>query len=174
MSSRSAPKVFLSYAMSDRKEADKLVQGLHEAGIETWFDRESLVPGENWTDAIKKALDNTNTVLFLIGKGVRESEWQRLEMRQALERSTRDRRYRIVPVLLPGADPQRIPAVLSAYQSIDLRTNVDDRTAVNRLVTSLADDLSTGDPADDETIGDRLRASGDPRAAFPATRKRWQ
>lgn len=167
MPSSTAPKVFLSYAASDREQAQKLLENLRHAGIRTWFDQESLIPGENWQKAILQAVESTRAVLLLFGKGSHRSPWQEREMQAALEREARDPAYRIIPVLLPGVEPEQLPPAIRGHLWIDLRSEIDSSTAINRLVASLANNPTTGDPADFETVGDRLRASGDPRAALP-------
>ena len=55
--------VFLSYRKKDRKHAEKLMRLIHKnefcRDIAIWYD-EFLVPGENFNDAIKDALLNSN------------------------------------------------------------------------------------------------------------------
>jgi hypothetical protein len=58
MKTSGTPTVFLSYAHEDRPEAERLWSDLTAAGLSVWFDRESLLPGQQWKPAIRTAIRN--------------------------------------------------------------------------------------------------------------------
>ena len=63
-------------------------------------------------------------------------------MRVALEKrvADRSRRYRVIPVLLPGADPAdpaTLPRFLSRLTWVDFRQGLDDAEAFRRLVAGI-------------------------------------
>ena len=62
---------------------------------------------------------------------------------------------------------QPSPPALQHYQIVDLRGVKEPTDQFNRLAATLAPDLDTGEAVNDEQVGDRLRVSGDPRAALP-------
>jgi predicted aspartyl protease len=56
--------IFLSYAREDQEIAEKLYRDLTAAGLEIWFDKESLLPGQKWKIEVKKAIKKCR---FFIG-----------------------------------------------------------------------------------------------------------
>lgn len=59
-------KIFLSYAREDLKIAQRLYNDLKRKGLELWFDREDLLPGQNWEEAINQAISNCSYFLALL------------------------------------------------------------------------------------------------------------
>ena len=52
------PHVFVSYVREDYGSVHRLTELLKAAGIDVWLDRERISPGENWRDAIRRAVEN--------------------------------------------------------------------------------------------------------------------
>ena len=50
--------VFISYVKEDAEKVIPLAQILKANGINVWIDRESLMPGDFWEDAIRRAIQN--------------------------------------------------------------------------------------------------------------------
>ena len=46
-------KVFISYAREDADSAERLYRDLVKSGLEPWFDKKSLLPGQRWKTEIK-------------------------------------------------------------------------------------------------------------------------
>jgi len=59
------PRVFISYASEDAKEARRLWQGLESAGFETWLDKARLEGGNRWDTTIEQAIEHSDYVLVL-------------------------------------------------------------------------------------------------------------
>ena len=99
--------VFLSYSGTDRDFVRQVAARLKQDGVRYWFDEERLPPGEPWQQAIEEALPACQScAVFLNATG--RGAWQEAEMRAALsEQAAHDRGFRVIPVLLPGADPAR-------------------------------------------------------------------
>ena len=51
------PRVFIAYAVEERKIAERLAEGLERAGFDPWLDRRKLLPGQNWRRAIAHAIE---------------------------------------------------------------------------------------------------------------------
>jgi hypothetical protein len=95
--------VFLSYARSDGAAAAELNSWLRARGFRTFFDRSDLRPGLRWVPALEDAIDRSEAVAILIGRhGMGNT--QQYERELALVRQTRDKRYPVIPVLLPGCE----------------------------------------------------------------------
>jgi len=103
--------VFLSHNSADKDAVELIAHRLRaEAGLNPFLDKWHLVPGEGWQVALEEALAASETVVVFIGpSGV--SPWHNEELRTALNRAVRTRdEYRVIPVLLPEADPEDVSA----------------------------------------------------------------
>ncbi|SPA00496.1 conserved hypothetical protein [Cupriavidus taiwanensis] len=59
-------QIFLSYGSPDLAQARTLYNRLKSRGLNVWFDKEELLPGQRWDFEIKRALRQSDIVLFLI------------------------------------------------------------------------------------------------------------
>lgn len=50
------PKVFLAYALEDRPAVERLCDALAAARFDPWMDCLKLLPGQNWSRAIERAI----------------------------------------------------------------------------------------------------------------------
>ena len=166
MSSTHGHKIFVSYAHEDKATARRLYSLLSEAGVNVWLDEANLVPGVNWEQPIRQQISEADILLVLVGRE-RSSRSQEPEISEFMRRSVRAPNLRIVPVLLQGGDIRNLPPALQHYQTVDLREITDPVSQFSRLAAALAIDSQTGEAANDEEIGDRLRVSGEPQAALP-------
>src|SRR5262245_42541715 len=95
--------VFLSYARSDQAAAAELNDWLRGKGLRTFFDRRELTPGLRWIPALEDAISRSDAVAILVGPhGFGNT--QHYECDLALVRQTRDDRFPVIPVLLPGCE----------------------------------------------------------------------
>jgi len=78
--------VFISYAREDSTAARKLYDELQRIGADPWLDEVSLLPGERWKVAIKKAIRASSYFIALLStKAVTKRGVVQSELRQALE-----------------------------------------------------------------------------------------
>lgn len=140
MSGRKTHDVFLSHYSGDKASVEKLAKRLlTEMDINPWLDKWNLVPGDPWQEALEQALDNSRTCAVFIGPG-RIGPWQNEEMRSALDSRVKDRNFRVIPVLLPGAKlPERgeLPRFLSRLTWVDFRHGLQDEEAFRRFVAGI-------------------------------------
>jgi hypothetical protein len=89
--------VFISYASEDRAIAERLSRELQSNGIETWFDRNDLRPGDRWRERILNGIDQAAAFLPILSRSVlvegpREfrAEWERaLDVEKRMPRATK-------------------------------------------------------------------------------------
>ena len=138
---KSSFQVFLSYSSADKPAVEEVGRRLLKEGIEAWFDKWHLIPGDPWQPAIENALAESETCAVFVGpRGV--GPWQNEEMRAAIDRRVRDsnKRFRVIPVLLPGAqraERSSLPTFLVATTWVEFRDSLDDQDAFHRLVSGI-------------------------------------
>lgn len=136
-------KVFLSHNSDDKQAVEVVAERLSDEGMEPWFDKWRLIPGDPWQKAIEEALESCDCCLVFIGpSGI--GPWQHEEMRAAIDRRVNEPTpfhvvpFRVVPVLLPRANrPERLPAFLVAATWVEFRGTLDDDDAYHRLLCGI-------------------------------------
>ncbi|WP_433787573.1 TIR domain-containing protein [Actinomycetospora sp. CA-101289] len=132
--------VFLSYSSADRDAVGILARRLIDNGIEPWWDRRNLIPGEPWQESIERALSRCSVVVAFLGAdGV--GPWANEEIRYSLDRRARNEDVRVVPVLLPGApdpaDVPRMPGFLTRLTWVDFRSSLDSYESLQQLIVGI-------------------------------------
>jgi hypothetical protein len=128
-----AYQLFVSYNTADRTSVMTIQKLLEARGITTFLDRDRLVPGLPWPQALEQALRDAEAVAVFIGREL--GGWQKREMWFALDRQVRMEKqgctFPVIPVLLPGAD--LTPCFLFLSTWIDLRGGPDGMVAAEAL-----------------------------------------
>ena len=141
--------LFLSYSRADT-DLVLAVRALLEArGISTFFDREQLLAGMPWPQALEQGLRGVRGVAVFIGpSGL--GLWQKREMAFALDRQVAEERnqhsFPVIPVLLPGADVT--PGFLFLNTWIDLRPDPTDPDGLD-ILSKAARGEASGDGFED-------------------------
>jgi hypothetical protein len=102
--SSAAGHVFLSHSGVDTLAARELAEILRRNGLDVWFDKDNLLPGDDWQAGLEEAISQASAMVVYVGrKGIQS--WVDREVRLGLVRNTRDREgFRFVPVLGEGAE----------------------------------------------------------------------
>jgi PAS domain S-box-containing protein len=131
---------FLSHHSADEFEVEVLARRLaDEAGLEPFLEKWYLVPGESWDETAEKALSRSRTCVVFVGLQ-NSGRWENEKMREAIEGRVADRSFRVIPVLLPGAERGergRLPAFLINTTWVEFREGFGDVEAFRRLVTGI-------------------------------------
>jgi tetratricopeptide (TPR) repeat protein len=140
--------VFLCHANEDQPLVETLARRLVEAGLQPWFERWHLVPGEPRQEALANALGASSTVAVCVGSSG-AGPWPSARIQAALEARIGSASRRVVPVMLPGANPraQALPRSLIRLTWVDLGAGLDDEGAVHRLVSGIRGALSARGPS---------------------------
>jgi len=116
-----AKRTFFSYNSKDLESVRRSVDLLTARGIEVLWDHTELRAGQLWLrvfqDLVAKSSDAV--AVFIGPHGI--GRWQYYEMALAIDRSTREEGFPVIPVLLPGGDPGL--SMLALHTWIDLRTD---------------------------------------------------
>ncbi len=129
--------VFLSHAGTDTEPARRLAEILRRSGVDVWFDKDDLQPGDPWMAGLEDAISHSSAMLVYIGRlGIQA--WVDREVRLGLVCNTRDRNsFRFIPVLGEGADPAALPPFVQQQQYVDLRDSERSPDQIRRLIEIL-------------------------------------
>jgi energy-coupling factor transporter ATP-binding protein EcfA2 len=117
--------LFISYNSRDHEQVSRLRDELTELGCESVFlDRLHLQPGLNWVDDLEAALLSSRSMAVFLGDRDM-GRWQLRERAWALDQTTLQNSYKVIPVLLPGAKPPL--GFLQQQMWIDLRQSENPR-----------------------------------------------
>src|SRR5215207_1846177 len=114
------PQVFLSYAHEDRETVVSLYEELLNAGLQPWMDIMNLVPGQIWTDEIRKALSKSDFVLiFLSRNSISKEGYINKEIKSALE-IAKDKTGGSIVLIPVKVDDVQAPRILQEIQWVEL------------------------------------------------------
>lgn len=123
------PKIFISYARSDRENVEQFVRALRAANITGWLDATDIAAGESLSSAVRDALRISSGVVVFLSYNALHNEWVQFEIgaAEALGKT-------IIPVIISGNDLEKsLPDILRNRKLIDAR---------NRPPSSVAQDIS--------------------------------
>jgi len=124
---------FISYVRENSDLVDKLAAELRANGVEVWLDRDDILPGEYWQDAISTAIADGAFFIACYSSEMdsRKETYMHGELRLAIDRLRSMPRERIwfIPVMLNEAKIPRHPIsgheTLSDINTIDLFNDWD-------------------------------------------------
>lgn len=104
------PDIFISYSRADEPYALRMAEVLSGSGFDVWWDNH-LRSGEDWDQAIERALRNAKAVIVLWSPESVTSRWVRAEATVAQRLGT------LVPAMIADCD---MPIVFQMIQTADL------------------------------------------------------
>jgi TIR domain len=112
-------QIFLSYPSEERALAERVRFALGAAGHEVFFDREDLPPGDEFDQSIRRAMQASALLVFLITPAaVAHGRYTLTELKLAEERWPRPS-GRVLPVMLHTTPIDSIPAYLKAVSILE-------------------------------------------------------
>lgn len=130
------PTVFVAYASEDLEIARRLAEALRASDCSPWLDKDRLMPGQNWTQSIERAISDADAFVACFStRSVSKRGQFQSELRHALECAERrplDEVF-LLPVRVELCEvPERIA---KQVQYVDLFP--DWERGVKRLVRSI-------------------------------------
>ena len=111
--------VFLSHASEDKEIAEQIQLALVGAGIDVFFDAESLPAGGDYHARIRKAVKNTDLFVFLISNhSIAKGSYCLSELTLARERWPHPK-GRVIPVRIGSVSFDQIPNYLRAVTILE-------------------------------------------------------
>jgi hypothetical protein len=146
---------FLSHSHEDAPWVEALARRLEDdCGLKVWLDKWVLVPGKSWQQAMARGLEEAASCVVFIGPKTPRG-WFQEEIERALDLQTRNSDFRVIPVLLPAADPNVIPGFLSLRTWADFRDGQDQDYALHVLRQGIR-----GEPVGRWPLRDALNSVG--------------
>jgi len=133
-------KVFISYAHKDERLAAKVVSYLEKAGLDAWYDKREIMPGDNWADKIAQGLKESDAMVVLLTANALDSESVRRDIDYAL--SQKPFKRRLIPVIVGDSEnfpSHRIPWIFNHLQTIKLVDNGKDEEQLEQIAQVLKD-----------------------------------
>ena len=107
--------VFVSYSTKDSRMATRVRNAIAESGTNIWMAPNSIAPGEDYTDALSRALKNCDLVLLLLSPDSNASRYVHREIERAVSYGKR-----VVPLMLTPFEPRGgLEFLISGAQRID-------------------------------------------------------
>jgi len=125
-SAASAP-VFVSYATADRKQALSVCKAIERRGISCWISTRDVQPGENYQEAIVRALRGSRAMVLVFSEAANNSD----EIKKELSLASR---YHIPVMALRIEDVE--PSDAFAYE-LSTRQWIDAFSGWDRSIDSL-------------------------------------
>jgi len=128
--------IFISYNSKDIEIVESLSKSLRKNKVKVFLDKWGLTPGKPWQEELEEAISKSKTVAIVIsehGLGV----WQKEEMRLALDYAVSTKNTKVIPIILPKANIDKIPLFLKRYTWIDFRSGVNNVNSYKKLCDSL-------------------------------------
>jgi len=112
-------QVFLSYTDEDRAMMETIRTRLRREGITVWTNTTDIQTGEEFEEAIKRGIEQADTVIYLLSPDSLKSYFARQELEYALSLNKR-----IIPVLVRETLSTAIPSSLQNLHYIDVTDNI--------------------------------------------------
>lgn len=129
--------IFISYSRANSNIKDKIVRDLRDYGFDVWVDNDSISLAKNWTDEIKKGIQNSKIVLYLASPESIDSTYISYELGYA------DALNKIIlPIRIKGRTWEEcVPSWYSVTQGMELRGSQYEKRKI-KLFESIRDLLS--------------------------------
>jgi hypothetical protein len=105
--------VFISYSRADAAAAERLVQALERTGIEVWFDRHDIRPGDPWALAIQQGIERCALFVPVVSAQTQREDrsrayfWREWNTANEAAMGMAPTERFILPVVIDDTDPYR-------------------------------------------------------------------
>lgn len=117
--------IFISHASEDTAETKELTDRLMADGFDPWFDRDRLLPGQDWNLEIKKALRASDVILLCFSEvSVAKEGYIQREYKQAMDYQ-KEKPEGVIYVIPVRLDDCEVPDLSSELQWVDYPDGYD-------------------------------------------------
>lgn len=156
--------VFLSHHSRDKPWVIALKAALVERGVKVWLDKDEILPGDLFIDALDRGVESSRALALVVTPGSVASRWVKEEYSRALVLANSSaRELRIIPCLREGAT---VPGFLASRHWVDFR----DPSRFEEQVDELCRGIRGRAEKDDAMESSTAPPTPDPSAAPPRAR----
>jgi hypothetical protein len=117
-------KVFISYSHDDREKATQIAESLRSVGIDAWFDKWEILPGDSLIKKIfSEGLAKADVFAILLSENSIDSKWVNQELDVAFLNRI-EGLVRIIPIKL---DAVNVPDHLRTISWLDMSENFEEK-----------------------------------------------
>jgi len=114
---------------------EQVYAALTRAGLTVWSNWHGIRTGVDFQAAIKRGIETTDNIVYLLSPESTDSPWCQLEIEYAVTLNKR-----IIPVLTKPINPQAVPPEIISLQFIDLTesvANADTHSQIGELLKAI-------------------------------------
>ncbi|MEN3334435.1 MAG: hypothetical protein V7641_3800 [Blastocatellia bacterium] len=131
-------KVFITYSSEDELVAKKVADTLKAAGLDAWYDKYEIMPGENWAEKIAQGLKESTAMVVLLTPNALKSD----QVGWSIDYALGDHAYnwRLIPVLLGSPEEfqnNNFPWILRRLKSITLPDRGNSEEGLKQIAQAL-------------------------------------
>ena len=132
-------KVFISYSSKDEALATKIVESLEDAGLDAWYKKREIMPGDNWAEKIASGLKESNAMVVLVTPDALESDAVQSSISYALAEPAFSKR--LIPVIVEAEDfpADRMPWIFKRLHTVKLSKDGENEEQFRQIAQALKD-----------------------------------
>lgn len=133
-------KVFISYSSKDEALASEVVRSLEQSGLNVWYGKREIMPGDNWADKIGQGLRESDAMVVLVTADALASDAVQFNISYAL--SEKSFSNRLIPVIVGDANDfakERIPWIFKRLKTVKLSKDGKNEEQFKQIAQVLKD-----------------------------------
>ncbi len=119
----SSPLVFISHNRADEMAAGEIASFLVTEGVDVWFDKWQIKPGDSIVEGVDFGLSNCDFFIIIWSEHAAKSSWVNKEWTSALSKSIKKKSPIIIPIIL---DETEIPTILEDLMRISYKGGIEE------------------------------------------------
>jgi len=133
-------EIFISYSRRNKPFVERFLKALYDNGYsndDVWVDWEDIPASAKWENEIKKGIEKSNSIIFILSPEWAASNECAKELKFAAEYNKR-----LFPIIHQNVDPNTIQPELASLNWIFFRETDNFDEALQKLFAALKTDLS--------------------------------
>ena len=130
--------IFISYSSNDKEKVTRLVRELQSHGLETWFDEESIFPGDDLMEKMRDGIAQCRYYVLCLSPSFEKKppqSWVKHEFKMAMLKENKELKNCIIPVRIKAGGG--IPSELGSRAYADLTTQKRWSKNLPKLIAAL-------------------------------------
>lgn len=125
-------KAFICHSSADKEMAEHLAKDLMSKGVDTWFDKWEIMPGDSLRRKIEQGISESSHFIVLLTQNSLRSEWVQTELDAAMVRKI-ENECKLISILY-RIQTEEVPLTLKGSRYIRIDTIDDYEQGLNQLI----------------------------------------